>query len=512
MAFDLQELASTHDAICRGQWFDIDELLAAADDPAPETKAWTLAFRAAQALTRGGVDLPQLAEVEALPLEVPGVARAVARICDHAVLGALAAFDLPLLRRWATLAPNEEFVPSELTALRLAFAAGDHASVRALQPELQAHHQLEAACLKALVDVASGQRDDAREAARWASRHARMLQARPHRFVASLVLARTRRCDGRSHLASRIADSIQPVLPAAFRGWLRWEQLLCGEWGPAGDHQASSSLRAMLEAALQGQRDLFETHRGSLLEIANATPFLAPEIHALTALIDPDCSAMSDPVRAFVEGESHEVPFGLTNPTPRSEHSSRTTSYVLHRPGRSPRRVLLCGAALAPNATPLPLTRLRKGRLDLACAVIALAREPLSEETLFRACHGFRFARHLHEGALSMLVSRVRERFEGHVEVHRKGGQVWLHGAGAFLVPDPRSVVPIEQSLLALIARTGSTTTRVAARSLGVSLRSVQSAVATLVKEGELAMDRSGRSIGYRVDDTSFSDLTPLAG
>ena len=69
----------------------------------------------------------------------------------------------------------------------------------------------------------------------------------------------------------------------------------------------------------------------------------------------------------------------------------------------------------------------------------------------------------------------------------------------------PRQAPPPEGAVLRLVAQQGRITARGAAKALGVSLRTVQSAVRQLVGDGELELDRAGRSIAYRVDDTSFT-------
>jgi len=527
-----RDAPAAHEAIQRGRWDDAALLIRELSrQTAPDARAWSAALAAAQALVRGQVPLPDRAALSALPLEDLGVRVPTRAAADHGALGALARFEMGELRAWAELARRCEsdddgdgdgVVRRKVTEARLSFADGELEAAAASARQLADTEgslpslAIEALCIESLCHLTLGHSEAARAAARQACRRSRESELRAHRFLSGLVLARVRRSLGRGHLAGRILCAMRPILPATYRGWLRWELTLCGQeasrlGAPGTSQSATDALSEVLEATARGDAAAFASRLDSLRHHVTGVGFLAPEVDALAALLDPTATTDAAPtsVREFLRGDDPRVPLGLDALSSTGEADGRPVAVALRRGTDRPRRLLTIASALAGEAaTTLPLTRLRKGRVDLACTVLALAEDGLSEEELFRACYGFKFARHLHEGVLSMLVSRVRERLAGLYEVERSGGTVRLVGGAAILVPDPRCTADVEQKLLKLVARMGSVSTRIAARELGVSLRTVQDTVSRLVEDDELTMDRSGRSVGYRLEDTSFSELT----
>jgi|GEM_PF-1615749 len=522
---------AAHDSIQRGRWDDANILIREVRQQTDlAARAWSAAFTAAQALVRGEVELPDFATLNALPLDDVRVRVPISSAADHCVIGALVRFDVDAMRSWAELAQRSDpglhddakTMRRSMTEIRLAFAAGDldaalSRSRTAVASERgSAPLSIEASCVQALSALALGHDEEARRAARRACRSSRESELRAYRFLSGLVLARVRRSLGRAHLAGRILCAMRPILPLTFRGWLRWELMLSGQEALRADGQgsarlASDALEGALGAASDGDRSSLASHTRSLKECASSVAFLGPEVETLCGLLDPSASVddAEPALRRFLSGEDPRVPLGLDALSSGREADGRPVAAVLRWPRGAPRRLLTITQPLVGDeVTVLPLTRLRKGRVDLACAVLALSANGLRDEELFRECYGFKFARHLHGSVLSMLVSRVRERLVGLYEVDRRGGVVRLVGDATILVPDPRCAADAEQKLLKLVARMGSVSTCVAARELGVSLRTVQETVSRLVEDDELTVDRSGRSVGYRLEDTSFSALT----
>jgi len=59
--------------------------------------------------------------------------------------------------------------------------------------------------------------------------------------------------------------------------------------------------------------------------------------------------------------------------------------------------------------------------------------------------------------------------------------------------------------LVRSLAEQGAPSAADAARVLGLPLRTVQSALAELVAEGICRVERQGRNVSYRVEDTTFT-------
>jgi len=86
----------------------------------------------------------------------------------------------------------------------------------------------------------------------------------------------------------------------------------------------------------------------------------------------------------------------------------------------------------------------------------------------------------------------------------REDGRVALTPRVPLVVADPRCSRPLDERVLALLASNDGLSAKDAARELGLPLRTIQAALEELVSEGVCRSQRSGRSIEYRVDDTTF--------
>jgi len=481
----------------------------AARAAAAEPGAWSLALRAALAVI-DGTPAPPSAEVLS---QHDLAARPTQHALEHAETHAFVSFDLPALAALLELRRrvSPEGTPErERAELMLALLEGRPPPPRTAgeaTPELE----LELSALRALAAPAAGLAEGV-ELARRAARSARVSERRAGRYLASLSLARLRRLSGRPHLSARILSTLMPYLPPPWRGWLHWELELAGEphraeaLAPARGTAAVLELRALVRAAQQGDDAALTRAAGALRQAAAECGILKDDAEALLSLLD--FRGPSDAWRAFLEGETQELPRGLSGLVGDPGSSSPApVAYVAVLPGRRPRRVLgLCAAAMqqALGARVIDPTRLHAGRADAALATLALAgAEGLDEGALFRACYGFRYVARLHEAALGMLLHRARARLPDGVTLSRDGGRLRLDASAPVLIADPRCTEHVEGRLLRLVARDGAVTTRQAARTLGVSLRTVQAAMAQLVERGDCSLDRAGRRIAYRVDDTS---------
>lgn len=528
----IEELEAVYRESLRGHTVAASAALSV-EAPSSAARARQLALRGALALIDGTHAPPNAVELStALPS-----GELAFDACSHAETFALVTFDRPALATLSELRARHSEVDAtdpRLGRARLmcALLAGDPQAAPAAAAhwvelaERRGRHDLvvELLALQALGAFRASEVSFAVEHARRAVRTAREHDLRIGRYLASIVLARMRRLSGRPHLAARILSTLMPLLPAAWRGWLHWELELSGE--PLREeklHDTPSArcvyaLRNVFDACARSTHD-FHTRADELRECVVDCQLLKEEVACVLALIDWSVSAGDVPAACaeFVRGEIAEVPLGLHGLVADPGSSSAApVAYVSWHPARPPRRVLgMVAPALsrATGAAVLELSRLHAGRADVALATLALAGESgMEEAALFRECYGFRYSPRVHEAALGMLIHRARSRLPEQVLLARDQGRLRLVGDRPLLVPDPRCAEHVEGRLLRLVARDGAVTTRSAARSLGVSLRTVQSAMARLVERGECMLDRSGRHVVYRVDDTSYTIPTRSGG
>jgi hypothetical protein len=174
-------------------------------------------------------------------------------------------------------------------------------------------------------------------------------------------------------------------------------------------------------------------------------------------------------------------------------------------PGRAGRRVLGSGSALV---GPM-LKTTRPGRLETAVSVLALASSAgVTRETFWEATYGFAFDAPIHGAALDALVHRLREVIGDAAAVDRREGLFVLDVKLPFVVPDPRCTRSLDDELLRVLARAGKGSAKDAAASLGVPLRTVQLRLKRLAEDGACTVEKHGRNVEYRVEDTTFHEPT----
>ncbi len=76
----------------------------------------------------------------------------------------------------------------------------------------------------------------------------------------------------------------------------------------------------------------------------------------------------------------------------------------------------------------------------------------------------------------------------------------------AIVVRDMRCVLPVADRVLRSLALLGATSANSAAESLRMPLRTVQAVLQQLVAEGACTIERDGRRVAYRIEDTTFTD------
>ncbi len=520
---------------------------------AAEERAWRLALETIRWSfdpRQGRVPRPQTVRAKAT---TPAAAGVLVRACAVMERVAFCTFDRPRLDEWVALhaalaAEAEAASPGpdlSLDAARLwaRVLQGDFAGLEVAAKTLadeasrtgDAAALIEATIVRALTALSAGTVDEAVDLGRRAARMAQAEALSHHEFLAHITLARVRRYTGRPHLALHILAALARVAPTIWSGWIGWETYLSG--GSIGEQvapfagpalRAQQSLQALLEAARNGERSAFDRAAADARAVAGEAPVLADEVAALIAAIDPLECAIPDALLPWMQGEIAAIPFGLhgvgvhQDAGPQAESA---TAFVMARPGQAGRRLLLPGLKLAPTARLLARDSSRAGaRTETGIAALALAGDAvISRDDFFRRVYGFPFVAYRHRAVLDTLCHRMRTLLGKAGEIRRDEGEgvtdeaevpggpvptIALLLQHPIVVPDMRCILPTADRVLRALALLGSTSASVAAEQLQMPLRTVQAVLQQLVSEGACTTERDGRHVVYKIEDTTFTQVT----
>ncbi|HVY37182.1 MAG TPA: helix-turn-helix transcriptional regulator [Polyangia bacterium] len=530
---------------------ELDAAEAASPPAGAEARAWRLALETIRWSfdpSRGRAPRPQTVRGKAV---TPAASAALRRACAVMERAAFCTFDRKLLDEWiaahAALDPQAKAVAPEpdlsLPAARLwarilhGDVAGLEGAAKSLAEEASragdAAALIEATIVRALALLSTGTLDDAVELGRRAARMAQAEALSHHEYLAHITLARVRRYTGRPHLALHILAALARVAPATWSGWIGWETYLSG--GSLGDvvapvagpaMRAQQSLQALLDAARSGDRRAFDRAAADARSVASDAPVLADEVAAVIAAIDPLERSTPQALLPWLQGEIAAIPFGLhgvgvlEDAGPQAESA---TAFVMARPGQPGRRLLLPGLKLVPSARLLVRDTSRAGaRTETGIAALALAGGAvISRDDFFRRVYGFPFVGYRHRAVLDTLCHRMRTLLGDAGEIRRDEGDgdenvaaggraptiaLLLHEP--IVVPDMRCILPTADRVLRALALLGSTSASVAAEQLQMPLRTVQAVLQQLVSEGACTTERDGRHVVYRIEDTTFTQVT----
>lgn len=478
---------------------------------------------------RPGGREPSAEEIEPLLAGSEEARRAGGEACALLERRALLAFDATSLGRWTDLHARLSG-PADM-AVRLARAwtallRGDDLSglddpLRQIQHDAAAANDpvlaVAATSTRALASLERGDLPGALEAARRASLMASSEGIAEAICWANLVLARVRRHSGRPYLATRILGAIAGYAPGAFREWIALESVLAGSpEATSAPDGAAAQVRLLLGAATQGDRALFDRVAAGIDERVAGFESLRDEVRTLVAAVDCEREP-PDSVRAWREGASDLLPRGLQGVSSSAAPQSRDEPvlvFVATPPGRRSARMLRAGAGLLVGAQAIEPSKIlspRNARTDTGLAALALSGDAgLANEELFRRVYGFPYVAHVHDATARKLVHRMRERLGALGEIRRTTAGLVLVPAALTLIPDPRfSQTTADRALGALAKSTGAEAADIA-RALGIPLRTAQLALQQLVADGGCRLERIGRQVVYRLDDTTFSEPTAL--
>jgi hypothetical protein len=557
------------EAARHGNFGGFDALLPRlAGSGAPADQAWAFALCAIRwSFDPRGIPAPTPEEARRLAESAvrigEDVGGIVARACAVMERAAWCTFDRPRLSAWldvhATLAAkttNEAAEDVALSTARLSErllageTAGLDAAARALIQEAARSNAggevIETTVVRALIALSDGALQDAIDLARRASRMAQSEALSQQEYLANMTLARVRRYSGRPHLALHILAALRRVAPPIWSGWIGWETLLAGGKIPPANGDTSPDgvavpstiaerrLSELLAAARDGDRAAFPATSATLERAAGVWPHLAQEVAALLAALDPLGQTIPESMSAWCRGETAAIPYGLHGvgiPQDAEPQTETATAYVIAQPGVPSRRFLSPGLPLAPQARMFARDSVKSGaRTETAIAALALAGAAGdTRDRFFRSVYGFPFVAHRHRAVLDVLIHRMRRQLGSAGELHRDGSDAAAGatsvdapanaGAGpsmtlvlheAIVVPDMRCVLPTADRVLRALATLGATSASAAADCLRMPLRTVQAILQQLVAEGACTIERDGRRVAYRIEDTTFTEVTSL--
>ena len=514
-----------------------------------ECMKWSFEPLAARSPTIGGVS-----RLIGAP---PEIREAGARTCTIAERVAIAALDSDRLGEWIRLHaelldPNDaapEDTDDPALALdsarlwhRLLTGVGpvglSDEEVKSLQDKAARRgagaQVIEAAVARALAALSDGAIEDAVDLARQAVRMAQA-EAQPScEYLASLTLARVRRYGGRPHLALHILSALRRAAPAFWAGWIGWEILLAGgdpaDGGPnfsSPSAKARDDLARLLETARDGDKAAFADASSALRRSSAIWPDMAREADAVLSTVDP-AGAITDATADWIRGDSATIPCGLHGvgiPRGVGAEIEGATAFVIASPGTPGRRFLRPGLTLATSARLLTRESAKSStagvRTETGVAALALAGSTgVSRQEFFRRVYGFPFVAQRHQAVLDVLCHRARQLVGTSGDVRRYSSDDDAPGAAgpalaldlreAIIVPDMRCALPAADRVLRALATLGATTAGAASDALRMPLRTVQAVLHKLVAEGACSTEREGRHIVYRIEDTTFTQVTPL--
>jgi hypothetical protein len=150
-----------------------------------------------------------------------------------------------------------------------------------------------------------------------------------------------------------------------------------------------------------------------------------------------------------------------------------------------------------------------RDRTHTALAALALRKDQRADERqFFFEVYRFEYDHALHKHVLDMLVGRMRTMLGNSGTIVRARGELSLELTRPLILWDPRCERPLGDWILSALAEGGPQTARATAALLGVSLRLVQNVLKDLTCAGACVQIREGRSLLYKVEDTTFSEPT----
>ncbi len=319
----------------------------------------------------------------------------------------------------------------------------------------------------------------------------------------ALVLARLRRRSGLPFLAAFILRELGPRAPRAWRSLVETELFF------ASGRCEHARVLALDEALVAGDPSASERAMDALAADLAPWSFLHRELAATRALLLGEAS--DDPsVRAWQVGDTAEIPLGLAGSSGALADARAPTAQVARAEGRG-LRLLARGA---PGLRARGFAPIRAGGRAGAVlsAALLMPEEGLETASLFHRAYGFDYVERRHHNTFSIALHRARGALPESMTLEVRAGRVILRGGARVLADDPRCHRGVEERVLSALAREPSQSAREAARAAGVGLRLCQQALAELTEAGACQVEKVGRRVVYRVEDTTYAPATTRVG
>lgn len=329
----------------------------------------------------------------------------------------------------------------------------------------------------------------ATELARKAVRIARSEEMIQQEYLANVVLACCRRREGRPYLAARILTELRRVSCGRWQPWIEWQHQLADPFA-ATEAPRAAPLRAMRDACLQGN-----------LEMLGTAPPLAlcstdrHEVEGLRRGLDP--RVVGEPIetlglKGWLTAPEADESYGRWILVDPAGHQATSALALLLSDQQGYKRCPILGS----------------GQIRAAQVLAVLARRPgesLLTDEVFRAVYGFAYIPEKHSPVLRSALKRVRMQLQDLGNVDRPTPTTLrLLVTQRVSVPDPKSILTLEERILRVLSRTPASSAELASL-LRVSKRQVQNSLPDLVAQGCCSVEKEGRAVRYNVEDTTFT-------
>lgn len=339
------------------------------------------------------------------------------------------------------------------------------------------------------------------QAARLALRWADAEEMPQEQYLASLALARARRHRGTPHLSARIVGGLAKYAPQSWGTWLAWESVLAG----AGVPDASSAVRGGPAGVLGDVVAALRVGGRSTSALPSGMPaFVQADFDAVRGVFgDLDGAGARADVQGWITGASSVVPRGL-----HVLAADVDTAFVVVGRDAAARRLLATAPADA-EGTPRAASARRPERTEHGLCVLAFAGATgVDEGVFFKEVYGFDFEPRVHKSVFEMLLHRMRKHLGDGGSVERLDGRLTLKPSSELRIADPRCMPTLAEQIAGEISRRGTPSARDLAEALKVPLRTVQEALSSLSEDGGCVPVRDGRSVLYKIEDTTFLEPT----
>lgn len=386
---------------------------------------------------------------------------------------------------------------------------------------------IETMVVRALCAELTGDIDEATTRARRAVRMARAEDLPQWQYLASLILARMRRLSGTPHLTSRILRPLLQVAPDPWHGWVAWEALMAGALSLAKQARLTENndpasevrtMRSFVRSGVEGDRPSFRQAATALSSRRSDWVSRQHELRDALDSVDAERSVgvLSDRLKPWCTGRGASPPMtvkGLCIDLNTNPGDPGPAAFVVAHPTKAARRIAGVGERVVEASTRIAHVPGKSERTPRTLAAIALGgKTGVSRDDLFKAVYGFQYEHNVHRELFKALIYRVRKTLGPAGKIRAIDEDHYaLEPTEVIVIPDPRCEQSLEELMLKALAGMGDPTAQDAAATLGVPLRTAQTALKHLVESGALETERDQndrRLIRYRVEDTTFSEPT----